>query len=75
MTTAKATVTYAKLIRGATFIYNGKIFRSGTPAAVSAEEMAYLQEHAVDLVDRPGDIDGETEQEVRQKFTFAEGPA
>ena len=63
---------YAKLVRGQTYTYGGKVYRSGVWVKVANDVIAHLQEHAEDHVTV---LDGQDTKipETRQKFEFGIG--
>ena len=59
----------ATLIRGRIYVYAGHKFEKGKKVLVTADEKAWLTEHARDPIDiKEGD--GKVTQEWRQKFDF-----
>lgn len=59
---------YATLKRGRVYYLQDTRFEWNRPTAVTEEQMEHLKEHAVDLVT----VEGESEHQGRQKFTFSQ---
>lgn len=64
-------VTWAKLVRGRVYTYDGKTFEQGTWQRVTEDQKQHLEVHALDYVTVSS---GERRvQETRDKFVFGVG--
>lgn len=66
-TEAPAAALTATLVRGRVYFLGDKEFENGVAVSVTADEKAYLEKNAVDLVS----IEDEGEHQSRQKFKFS----